>query len=204
MALSGFLLAHDWHESFDASFHIFFPRAHSPFQEALAPPGEGFLTSETAIADLISFLHIRWPVTEPARMAAVRDHLKQVTALSRQDFAAILAEKDNDHEWVPSPTQIGAAGSPVTAEQIAAWYRVLDEFDALLDGKKLMPHWRMKQGVNLRKVFEEPRPFDFILWITGPGALPYVEDGPVLTSAEWRDVIRAFDGQFGSYAIWFN
>ena len=55
MALGEFLLAYDWHESFDDSFHVFFPRAHSAFQEALAPPGEGFITSETALADLISY-----------------------------------------------------------------------------------------------------------------------------------------------------
>ena len=204
MSISEFLLAHDWHESFDDSFHIFFPRAHSPFQEALAPPGTGFISSETAIADLISFLHIRWPVVEPQRLAAVREHLKQVTALSRQDFAAIVAETDNDREWIPNPKQTGAAGSPVTTEQIAAWHAVLDTFDGLLDGTLLMPHWRLKQGVNLRRVFEEPRPFDLILWITGPAALPYVENGRVLTSKEWRDMTAAFEGSFGSYAIWFN
>jgi hypothetical protein len=204
MALSEFLLAYDWRESFDDSFHIFFPRAHSPFQEALAPPGHGFISSETAIADLISFLHIRWQVVEPQRLVAVRDHLKQVIALSRQDFAAIVAETDNDREWIPNPNQAGASGSPVTANQIAAWHAVLDTFDGLLDGKLLMPHWRLKQGVNLRRVFTEPRPFDLVLWITGPAALPYVEDGRILTSEEWGDLTSAFEGSFGSYAVWFN
>jgi hypothetical protein len=204
MALSEFLLAYDWHESFDDSFHIFFPRAHSAFQEALAPPGQGFISSETAIADLISFLHVRWPVVEPQRLIAVREHLKQVTALSRQDFAAILAETDNDREWIPNPKQTGATGSPVTADQIQAWHAALDTFDDLLDGTLLLPHWRLKQGINLRRVFEEPQPFDLILWITGPAALPYVENGQVLTSREWRDITSAFEGSFGSYAIWFN
>ena len=204
MGLGEFLLAYDWHESFDASFHVFFPKAHSAFQEALAPPGEGFITSETAIADLISFLHIRWPVSEPARMAAVRAHLKAMIGLSREDFTAIKAETDDDREWIPNAQQTGAAGTPVTGGQIAAWYNVLDTFEALLDGKKLMPHWRMKQGVNIRRVFDEPQPFDFVLWITGPAALPYVEDGPMLTSEEWERITEAFEGSFGSYAIWFN
>ncbi|MEJ0013398.1 MAG: hypothetical protein WDM94_12410 [Bauldia sp.] len=92
----------------------------------------------------------------------------------------------------------------MTGEQIAAWHAVLDTFDGLLDGTLLMPHWRLKQGVNLRRVFEEPRPFDFILWITGPAALPYVENGRVLTSREWKDITTAFEGSFGGYAIWFN
>lgn len=90
------------------------------------------------------------------------------------------------------------------ADQIVAWMEVLDEVEALLDGTKLMPHWRFNKGVNMRRVFDEPTPFDLILWITGPSAFPYLEDGPVLTSRRWNDIIRAFDGQFGSYAIWFN
>lgn len=204
MALSDFLLAYDWRESFDDSFHIFFPRAHSAFQQALAPPGQGFITSETALADLISFLHIRWQVAEPARMVSVRQHLKTVVALSRQDFDAILRETDNDREWVPGPSQTAITGSAVSANQIAAWHGVLDTFDALLDGKLLLPHWRLKQGINLRRVFDEPRPFDLVLWLTGPAALPYTEDGRMLTSEEWRNLTRAFEGSFGSYAIWFN
>lgn len=204
MALGEFLLAYDWHESFDDSFHVFFPKAHSPFQEALAPPGTGFITSETALADLISYLHIRWPVAEPARLRAVRDHLKAMIDLSRLDFEAIKAETDNDREWIPNPLQTAATGSTITAAQITAWYKVLDTYEALLDGKLLMPHWRMKQGVNLRRVFEEPQPFDLVLWITGPAALPYVEDGPMLTSEQWDAITSAFEDNFGSYAIWFN
>ena len=204
MALGEFLLAHDWRESFDVSFHVFFPRAHSEFQEALAPPDDSFLGSEVAIADLISFLHIRWPVAEPERMAAVRLHLKAMVSLSRENWAAAMAETDDDREWIPSPDQTGAFGTPVTAEQVAAWHDVLDQVDALLDGERLLPHWRFDDGINLRRVFEEPRPFDLILWITGPSALPYLEDGRVLTGRQWERITRAFEGSFGSYAIWFN
>lgn len=204
MALDNFLLAHDWRESFDVSFHIFFPRAHSPFQVALAGPSDSMFGSEVAIADLISFLHIRWPVVEPERMAAVRTHLKQMVALSRENWAAILAETDDDSEWVPGPGQSGATGATVSRDQVDAWYAVLDEVEALLDGTKLMPHWRFDAGINFRRVFEEPRPFDLVLWITGPSALPYLEEGDILTSEEWAAVTSAFQGEFGSYAIWFN
>jgi hypothetical protein len=205
MALGEFLLAHDWHESFDDSFHVFFPKAHSPFQEALSRPSDDGWRSEVAIADLISFLHIRWPVGEPGRMAAVRRHLKAMVALSREDWVAIEAETDNDREWIPNPRQTAAFDSPVvTADQIEAWHSVLDKFDALLDGKVLMPHWRLNKGINMRRVFDEPQPFDLVLWITGPAALPYLEDGPVLTSDEWAKITAAFRNNFGSYAIWFN
>lgn len=204
MAFTDFLLAYDWHESFDDSFHVFFPRAHSAFQQALAPPSAGDTFQVGSIADLVSFLHIRWPLAEAGRMGAVRDHLKAMIAMSRGTFAAINAETDDDREWIPNPNQTSVTEIPVTAEQAAAWDAVLGEFDAILDGTKLVPHWRMRQGINMRKAFEEPTPFDLVLWITGPATMPYLEDGVVLTSQEWRDLTSAFRGSFGSYAIWFN
>ena len=60
------------------------------------------------------------------------------------------------------------------------------------------------KGINLRRVFEEPQPFDLVLWITGPAALPYLEDGPMTSTDEWNRITAAFEGSFGSYAIWFN
>ena len=74
----------------------------------------------------------------------------------------------------------------------------------MLDGKKLVPHWRFKRGLNLRRVFEEPSPFDFVLWITGPAALPYLEDGPSETGENWRRITEAFENSFSVYMAWFN
>lgn len=204
MALGEFMLAHDWHESFDASFHVFFPKAHSVFQNALSHQYSDTFFGETGIADLISFLHIRWPVAEPERLSGVREHLKAMVALSRQDWAAIVAETDDDREWIPGPGQTGVTGATVSADQVAAWHDVLDEVEAVLDGRKLLPHWRFDKGINLRRVFEEPQPFDLVLWITGPAALPYLEDGPILSGEEWARITAAFEDNFGSYAIWFN
>jgi hypothetical protein len=204
MAIGEFLLAYDWHESFDASAHLFFPHADTPFAKAIAE-GEGLFAEASPVADAISFLHIRWPVGEPARMGAVRDHLKTVVALSRKSWDAIEVETDNDREWLPNPRQDAAVTtSKVNPDQLAAWRSMLDEADALLDGRRLMPHWRFDQGVNLKRVFEEPRPFDLILWITGPAALPYLEDGNTLSSEKWNRLVDAFEGSFGAYVVWFN
>ena len=85
-----------------------------------------------------------------------------------------------------------------------AWRGVLDQMDAALDGKALIPHWRLEKGINLRRVFDEPKPFDLVLWITGPGALPYLESGPTMTSAGWRGLTDAFHGDFATYLVWFN
>lgn len=139
-------------------------------------------------------------------MAAVRTHLKQTIELSRESWLAIEAETDDDREWIPNPNQTNpfAGVLPVDAERIAAWHEVLIEAEAILDGEKLIPHWRFEQGVNLRRIFEEPRPFDLVLWITGLAALPYLEDGPVTTPDDWDRLTRAFEGNFGLFAIWVN
>jgi hypothetical protein len=206
MAVGEFFLAHDWQESFDVSFFHFFPGMESPFRDALVPPSGDFNDQIAPVADLVSFLHIRWPVSNPARMAAVRTHLKQTIALSRESWQAIEAERDDDREWIPNPHQTNRFADvlPVTAERIAAWHQVLDQAEAILDGEKLIPHWRFNQGVNLRRVFEEPQPFDLVLWITGPAALPYLEEGPVLSPDEWNRLTRAFEGNFGLFAVWVN
>jgi hypothetical protein len=67
----------------------------------------------------------------------------------------------------------------VTAEMIAGWHEFLAEAEALLQGKKLIPHWRFKPefGVNLKRVFLEPREFDLVLWAHGAAAVPYTEQG---------------------------
>lgn len=206
MAFGQFWLAHDWHESFDVAFPHFFPKVESDFAAALAGPGGNPMYAEGApIADLISFFHIRWPVTEPARMAAIRQNLKAVIALSRESWTAIEAETDDDAEWLPNPRQTSPFASiQVDAARIDAWRAVLDEAEAVLDGRELVPHWRFRQGFNLARVFDEPRPFDLVLWITGPAALPYLEDGPVTTGEEWDAMVDAFQGSFGVSAIWFN
>jgi hypothetical protein len=43
-----------------------------------------------------------------------------------------------------------------------------------------------------------------VLWVTGPAALPYLEDGPVVTPEEWERLTQAFEGNFGLFALWVN
>jgi hypothetical protein len=207
MAFSDFMVAHDWHESFDASFFHFFPKMESPFAAALAPPDDGnpMYAEGAPVADFISFFHIRWPVSDPAKMKGVRQHIKAMISLSRESWDSIEAETDDDREWLPNAHQKSPFESiQVSAEQIAAWRGVMDQAEQVIDGKKLVPHWRFTKGFNLARVFDEPQPFDTVLWITGPAALPYLEDGPVSTSEDWNAMVEQFGGRFGIFAIWFN
>ena len=80
----------------------------------------------------------------------------------------------------------------------------LSEFDALLKGEKLLPHWRLDKGIDIRRVFLEPRPFDPILWVQGSAALPYLASGPVTDARTWRRIMELFGGNFFGFAVWFN
>ena len=202
MSLGEFLLAYDWQESFEVGFHMFFPKSDFAFEQALAPAEDEFIAP---VADLISFFHVRWTLTEPERMRAVYDHLKSVISLSRRNWDAIEAETDDDREWLPSPKQTGPFEAlRVTEDQVKSWREMLTEAESVLDGKLLVPHWRLIKGFNLKRAFLEPTNFDLVLWITGPSALPYLEDGPVTGSETWALMTQAFEGGFGMYAIWFN
>lgn len=200
--------AHDWQASFDASFHLFFPRAGLP-GALLNPPGtpdtSGF--NERPLADYIALFHtMNWPVTDADRMAQSLAHLERVVELSREGWNYILAETDDDAEWIPAPQQRNGVlqGLPVTQETVDGWMLALSEFDGVLKGTKLVPHWRLAQGINLRRVFLEPRRFDAVLWVQGTAALPYLEDGPMVSQESWDRIMGMLGGNALGYAIWFN
>lgn len=219
-------LAHDWHEGFEISFQALFPDAGLPNaalndwprkeMEQLAKQlgnAPSHLTERPLTyafaADMVAFLHlIHWPVTEPERLGAARDHLKTMIAMSRESWRRIEAETDDGQEWVPGPHQSLAAGegrpARVTEETVKGWLQFLDTFEALLDGRLLLPHWRLERGINLRRAIEAPRTFDLLLWIQGSAALPYVEDGPMAGKETWRTITRLMGGDFLTYFIWFN
>ena len=207
-AMIEFLLAHDGKASFDVSAQMLFPNAGLPFavlnqQSRGADPYFDIAPA----SDLIAAIHMmHWPVTEPPRMASALSHLETTVAMSRESWRYILAETDDEAEWIPSPRQKNGviAGVPVTQQTVDGWMLFLSEFDALLKGQKLIPHWRLAKGINLRRVFLEPQAFDPILWFQGSAALPYLEDGPVTDAETWRNIVEMFEGNFLGMAVWFN
>ena len=159
------------------------------------------------IADVIAFVHmIRLPVKEPQRMESALKHIQAMLDQSRRSWDLIMAETDDDHEWIPNPKQKGAIPNvTVTEQMVATWREFLDEADALLAGKRLAPFWRSQElGVNLHRVFTEPRPFDLVLWVQGSAATPYLEKGEFTRHEVWDRLLRVFEGEFVGFALWFN
>lgn len=207
-AIGEFALAHDGQEFFNSLAHVVFAKPDTPYPFLTNSYPAAFGFAGVDFVDIVAFFHLlRFPVVEPQRMARALQHLQTTTALSRQSWKLITAETDNDREWLPNPKQISVIPrARVTQDMITGWLSFLDEADTLLQGKKLIPFWRVREvrGVNLNKVFLEPRPIDVILWLQGTGAAPYLELGRQTDSQVWTQLVQVFEGQFFGFAVWFN
>ena len=207
-AQADFLLAHDFSSFVDATFHRAFPRAGFPMQDYSQGIGRLVMDPETdmGIADVIAAIHtIDWPVTDASRLSSVRLRLKAVLGYSRQNWDAIMLETDDNHELLPSPRQTPMVkGVSVTDERVAAWRATLDEADGVLDGDLLVPHWRFKQGFDLKAYFDTATRTDVVMLLTGFDAVPFLKDGPVASATDFRAIQAAFGNDWPGYAFWFN
>jgi hypothetical protein len=202
-----FFLAHDFEAFFAAYMHRIFPKSGLPMQD-FTTGGMLMLDpeSDADIADIVAAVHtLSFPVIEPERLAGVLGRLQSVTALSRRNWEAILAETDDERELVPSPAQTSIfPDAAVTEETVAAWMATLDTADQILAGQLLIPHWRFKQGFDLKAYFETATETDIVMILTGYGALPFLKDGPVADAQSFAEANRVFGENLLGYAFWFN
>ncbi len=222
-ALGEVALAYDWKDQFERTAHLFYPNVESRY-DWLAAEGTGSFSVFNAktILDFIALIHtINYECVEPQRMAVALGHLESVISLSRDSWKLINAETDNDHEWLPNPKQTAAMGGMrVSQEMQIQWQAFLNEFEAILQGKKLLPFWRGMEGdaspfsgdfpahpelgINLRKIFTEPTRLDLVLWLQGTGLHPYLEKGERTDPESWRRIMNGFNGEFFLFLTWFN
>jgi hypothetical protein len=199
-------LAYDTEDFYKQTAHFFFAGAESPY-EALGTgkSNQGF--DMDRIADAVAAVHlVHFQPADPRRLSRAREHLLAMVDQSRLCWKHALAEKDDDREWIPNANQTSLTPLTVNEERIVAWKRFLDEAEAVLQGDKLLPHWRVKdgRGINLKRVFEEPRTFDLVLWAHGAAAIPYLEEGELVTPETARSLSGAFQGRFLAFAVWFQ
>ena len=222
-ALGEIVLAYDWKDQFERTAHLFYPSVKTPYDFLQAEgtgPFNGFNSQN--ILDVIALIHtVNYECVEPERMKVALGHLESVISLSRESWTLINAETDNDREWLPNPRQTAAIGElRVSQQNLLGWQAFLDEADAILQGKKLLPFWRgieggamffdgdfpehPELGINLRKVFLEPARLDLVLWLQGTGLQPFLEKGERTDAGAWRRIMNAFDGNFFLFMVWFN
>lgn len=204
-------LAHDSKDLFDRTAHLFFTKVDSPYAFlSKAKPIRSIGGGDLEVFDLIAFVHLlRCDVVEPKRMASALNHLQAVIDQSRETWKWIMAEEDDDHEWLPNPRQTGVIpNARVTEQMVVAWASIMTESEKILSGELLIPFWRGsesdRRGINLRKVFLEPRQFDLVLWVQGSAAAPYLEEGKLTKGRTWRDLRGEFGSHFPGFALWFN
>jgi hypothetical protein len=103
-AIAQTVLAHDGSKLFNSTAHLVFPKPQIPYPFLANGTGAFSWGGGIDISDIVAFIHlINLPVLEPQRMTAALQHLQKVTALSRESWKLILAETDNDREWLPNP-----------------------------------------------------------------------------------------------------
>lgn len=211
------LLSVDGRNAFECGAHLLFQKVDTPHTFLLEnrhPFDDTGKTDVPMISDVISFVHqlTRLPVKEPERTRAALAHLEAGVAQGKEMWTYILKETDDDNEWIPNPKQTGVLGIKVTDKMVKTWRETLDEAELILQGKKLIPFWRGKsteRGVNLRRVFTEPRTFDPIEWVQGTAATPYLEKGTLTKLADprvGRQLNEAFGGPINvvGFGFWFN
>jgi hypothetical protein len=205
-AFAQFMLAHDFEPTFQKTFHLFFPSAGLATGDLLERNRSQAPYADGEIGDAVAFIHlVSWPVSDSARLANVRERLLAMADMSRKSWTAARSETDNEREWLPNAKQTQAiTGSTNSDDVINGWLAVMDEFAAILDGRKLLPHWRFDKGMNVKRMFEEQKTFDLVLLVAGTDAVHFLEDGPISSSADWNNLMATFQDNFLGYAIWFN
>lgn len=228
-ALSGLaemVLAYDWRDQFERTAHLFYPDVDTPYTY-LGEEGPGFAAgfSSQNVLDVLTLIHcINYECTEPERMQRALSHFEAVIAMGRETWKAIETETDNENEWIPNTQQESVAGGMrVGREMITRWHQLLDEVEAILQGKKLIPFWRgvkggiplfvnsprdipvhPQLGINVRRLFTEPGRLDAALLLQGTGFHPYLEKGPRTNGQTWFEISDAFGDEFMLFVLWFN
>jgi hypothetical protein len=216
------VLAYDEEALWDVIAHRVFNKTELKYEflreeieEAKQKAGEGkrprgfFNFERKSILDLLGAIHnLNFPLKDIDRMQRAHGLLKQTIGHSRAMWESAKGESDNDREWIPNSKQkCPIVRADITPKMLESWDLFLDESEAVLDGRKLIPFWRgtdKNRGINLHKVFNEPRDMDIVLWIHGSAAVPYLEEGELTEPDTWRNIRRSFGGNFFFFASWFN
>lgn len=179
--------------------------------EAAGTPSRLFIEDAQLDALAATIIALRG-VPDAERTRAAHDHFRAMIAENRNFWTAVMAETDDDREWLPNPDQVSAFGVPVSAEMAEQWQTVLTEIEDILEGRALLPTWRFDNrfdggenvGLNIAKFLQDPGDLDIILLIHGAGLAPYLETGPIARGEAWRQFSRLSGANNMLFAFWLN
>lgn len=207
-ATADIMAAFDKRELHDRAGHLIFANAKSSYPFLRDGQKVFEVSPDVDIVDAIAFIHLlNFPVRDADRLKSARQKLLTTIACSEESWRAILAEADDDAEWIPNPNQATVVpGIRVEKEMIDAWLAFVADGREVLEGRRLVPFWRGTggQGVNFKRAFDEPQPFDLVLWVQGTAAAPYLEQGPLANANTLRQLERLLGGRVFMFAVWVN
>lgn len=176
--------------------------------------GLGFAGDDFVDVAAATLLSLRG-VPDAGRTGTALTHFQAMIAHNKAFWAEIGEETDNDREWLPNPDQTSAFGVEIDADMAAAWQDVLDEIEAILNGERLVPYWRVGNatggeengapvGLNIGAILQNPGDMDPVLWIQGSAAVPYLETGEIADMAAWRQFTQMTRGDSLLFAVLLN
>ncbi len=135
-----------------------------------------------------------------------RAHFLAMVADNRRFWRLVEAETDSLHQWVPNSRQTSALGLSLPEGTGERWQAVLADAEAVLEGRKLVPHWRFgaAAGINAAKWFDNPGPVEIAEWAHGMGLLPWAEAGERVSADSWLDFERLMRGDAVLFAVFLN
>ncbi len=141
-----------------------------------------------------------------AHVHAARDALLAMIAENRAFWGAVASETDNDREWIPNATQVSAFGIELPPDTAQRWLAVLSDAEAVLNGTRLIGHWRVEPGagINAARLLETPIPVHIVEWVHGHGLTPYMERGILADTDNLRQFERMFSGDALLFMLWLN
>ena len=143
---------------------------------------------------------------DKARMLSAQTHLLAMVDDNRRFWAEVATESDNDKEWIPKDGQKSAMGIDLPPGTGPMWLGVLSDVEALLKGEKLIPFWRIDgpAGVNIARMFTDPRAIDVASWIQGEGAVPYLETGDLISPQNLNQFDAMMSGETMLFTLYLN
>ncbi len=171
-----------------------------------------FLGEDATIDSITVLIKALDGVPDKNRTRKALAHFKSMITHNQDFWRLIMQETDDEAEWLPNPNQKSAFGVAVDLETAEAWQAVLDEISDVLEGKALIPHWRVGAGrgeefgvgINFAKLMNDPSEFDVILMLHGAAIAPYLESGKIANMRVWQDFSRLTGGQGLLFSLWFN
>lgn len=143
------------------------------------------------------------------RTRAALDHFSKMIAHNRKFWPKLLAETDNELEWLPNPSQTSPFGIQITAEIAQTWQDVLADIDDILAGRQLIPYGGgydapSPVGINVKRMLTDPPDMNLILLIQGASIAPYLEKGKLANMEAWQRFETLLQGDGLLMAVLLN